>query len=570
MTKNNNINVLSEKTANMIAAGEVIERPASIIKELVENSVDANSTEIKVEVFSYGLDLIKVSDNGIGMTPSNLKKAFLRHATSKITDDSDLTKINTLGFRGEAIPAIASVSETKITSKKANNKGYEVVYLAGKLKEEKEVTINKGTIVEVRKLFFNTPARYKYLKSENQEKRLIMQTIQKLAIAYPSIRMELFIDSKSVFKTYGINNPSDLITTLFDFTFSKDLTVINKTIDKIRFEMILVTPKITRANKNDIYIFINDRPINNYILKEAVINGYHSRIMINRYPIAIIKIYNSYELVDVNIHPQKLEVKLANEYFIAALIEKLIKDAFFKKVHNIPTNLTNKKNIDLEKLDNKEKEQLSLLFEEENGYIDTNNSNNQNYTQKLPEFDYIATLGGTYLLFENKDGLYLMDQHAAAERIRYEYYYNVLNNPTKKIKTLLIPYKTKLNKLEKQTIKNYTKELKKQGLSFDKNYNLITYPLWLKEEDIEDYLLFLINEYEQNKKVDVIKIRDNLATSISCKGAIKANKYLSRNEISNLVKELRKCTTPYTCPHGRPTIILINYYEIEKMFKRIV
>ncbi|NLB85241.1 MAG: DNA mismatch repair endonuclease MutL [Acholeplasmataceae bacterium] len=550
---------LEEKIANQIAAGEVVDRPASIVKELVENSIDAKATEITIEVINYGLDLIKVVDNGQGMEKLDLKEAFFRHATSKIYQEDDLIAIKTLGFRGEAIPAISSVSQMKIASRQNDSSGYEVIYHGGEFYSEGLATVNKGTLIEVRNLFYNTPARYKYIKSEQAERRAIMEVFDKLAIGHPQIRMTLIMDGKVLKTTYGINEPKALIQAIYGQSFTKNLVYLNEKIEKIEIELILVSPQNTVSNKRSINIYINGRAINNYILREAVINGYHSKIMVNRYPIAVVKIKTDYQLVDVNIHPQKLEVKLVNEYFLASLVEKLIKDSLVEKVYDIPSNLTYQKAPNNESFT---ATQIDFLFEEE--------INLEDDLKKIPDFDFVGILAGTYLLFQNEKGLYLMDQHAAQERVRYEHYFNVMNNPNFAVKAMLIPYELKINKSDLLIIEEHQKNFAKYGFEFNSDNELIGLPTWLLEQEIELAILFLLEKFVNNQTINLIDFRDHLAKDISCKGSVRANQHLSSEEIYRLVADLKKAKSPYTCPHGRPTIILLTNYEIEKMFKRIV
>lgn len=329
------IKPLEEKIANMIAAGEVVEKPASIVKELVENAIDAKASVITVEILEFGMKLIKVTDDGVGMDKSDLKMAFYRHATSKIYSENDLLSIKSLGFRGEAIPAIASVSEMTIASRQKDKTGHEVVFEAGHFVTEGSASINEGTVVMVENLFYNTPARFKYMKSERAEILAITETFERLAITNPKIRMELIIDNKTIRKTLGQDDPYAIITSIYGPSLTSNLTSFIIEQQKIKIEFILLSHQYTRNHKRDINVFINNRYIQNYLLREAVIKGFGGKIMTGRYPIAIIKVFMDESLVDVNVHPQKLEVKMVNEYFLADLIERSIKDKLTEKTHII-------------------------------------------------------------------------------------------------------------------------------------------------------------------------------------------------------------------------------------------
>ena len=559
------IKPLDAKIANMIAAGEVVERPASIVKELVENSIDAQATSITVEIKGFGMSLIKVTDNGVGMDKADLKMAFYRHATSKIYEESDLHSINSLGFRGEAIPAIASVSKMTIASRQNGAIGHQITFEGGHYKSDGAASINEGTEVIVTNLFYNTPARFKYIKSERAEILAITETFERLAIVNPNIRFELIIDDKSIRKTLGQDDAYSIVSSIYGPNMANGLNSFKVEQQKIKIEFILLSHQFTRTNKRDISIFINNRYVQNYLLREAVIKGFAGKIMVGRYPIAIVKVNMDESLVDVNVHPQKLEVKMVNEYFLADLIERSVRSKINEATYGV---IKDSKPVFKEQESNQEKyihEQLDLTFFEE-----AINEIRSPESKKLPTMDYVGIVGGTYLLFQNEDGLYLMDQHAAAERIRYEYYYEKLSILDNKQKQLLIPYELEVTKTELELISKYKKELLKFGFSFDSNNHLISAPTWLRDDEFSDALIYLVTQLGLSREINMADYRDNLAKSISCKGSIKANKHLSRQEIDKLVSDLAKTKFPFTCPHGRPTITLLTHYEIEKMFKRVV
>ena len=557
------IKQLPEKLANMIAAGEVVERPASIVKELIENSIDADAKEILIEIEEFGMRKIKVTDNGKGMSPEDLKMAFFRHATSKIESENDLRSIMSLGFRGEAIPAIASVSKVKMTSKEENNDGYEVLYEAGAFVSERTVSANRGTSVEVTQLFYNVPARLKYVKSERAELDQIILTVERLAMAYPEIRFTLIVDGKETRKTLGEPDPYSLISSLYGPQMTNNLMAFEVEKAKINIEFILLSHQYTRRHKRDINIFVNNRYIQNFLLKDAVVKGYSGKIMVNQYPIAIVKISLDEALVDVNVHPQKLEVKLVNEYFLADLIERSIKE----KMQQVNPKIVNPKLPKKFNLDDSNasyvQEELDLRF-----YDEAKKDESQ---PKLPNLEYIGILGGTYLLFSNEEGLYLMDQHAAAERVRYELYYQKLGTPDKGVRELLIPMTPNISNLQIEALNTYKDKLEKYDFIIDDSGNLTGIPVWIYEDDVDGALNYLIDHFKKDHfEIDYSEFRDELAKSISCKGAIKANEYINREEVERLVEDLNKCMFPYTCPHGRPTIIQLTYYDIERLFKRVV
>jgi DNA mismatch repair protein MutL len=558
------IKPLDEKIANMIAAGEVVERPASIVKELIENSIDAKATTITVEILEFGMKLIKVTDDGVGMDKSDLKMAFYRHATSKIYSENDLLSIKSLGFRGEAIPAIASVSKTTIASRQADKTGHEVIFEAGHFSQEGAASMNQGTVVTVENLFYNTPARFKYMKSERAEVLAITETFERLAITNPQIRMELIIDNKSIRKTFGQDDPYSIISSIYGAGLANNLTSFTVEQQKIKIEFILLSHQYTRTNKRDINIFINNRYIQNYLLKEAVIKGFSGKIMTGRYPIAIVKVFMDESLVDVNVHPQKLEVKMVNEYFLSDLIERSIKDKLTSKTHVIPTQseVTFPKRKEVKESYLQESFDLTFM-EEELERIEERKV-------KLPSFDYIGTLAGTYLLFQNEDGLYLLDQHAAEERVRYEYYHRKLGEIKLAVTDLLIPYELELSTRELEQVQTLKDKLLEFGFKFDTNHHLIQAPTWIRSDEYNEAIIYLIEQLSLNKKISLSDYRDNMAKSMSCKASVKANHQLSHKEVLKLVEDLSNAEFPYTCPHGRPTLILLSHYDIEKLFKRVV
>lgn len=561
------IKQMDPKLANMIAAGEVVDRPASVLKELIENSIDAGSTQISVEVLEMGMKLMIVTDNGSGMDFLDAHLAFDRHATSKIKDESDLSHINTLGFRGEALAAIAAVSKVTLKTRLEGQEGIQVTYHGGIMVSEGSATLNRGTVVEVSDLFYNTPARFKYIKSEVSERYAIIDIFDRLALANPDIRMSLTIDGKMIKKTYGNNDFYSLIDSIYGAKMTVGLTEFSEVVQKIKITGYLLSPSISRSRKKDISIFVNGRYIRNYQLVQAVIDGYHSFMMVGKYPIALIHLEMDSSLLDVNVHPQKYEVKFVNESILSYHIETFVKNALLKKTHAIPENI---KVIHKEELETYTPQ--AMLFGEThieeslNPLVDRKLED----SPKIPDMDYVGVFSGTYLLFQNEDGLYLMDQHAAAERIRYEHYFVSLSKPNPAVKNLLIVKDLSLTKADKEIIKNHLSEFNSFGFSFNDNLELVSLPVWLLDSEIEIAIEQMISMLEEKNKIDLAILRDTLAKDISCKGAIKANKALSLLEVQALLKKLKTCDNPYTCPHGRPTLIKLSHYDIERMFKRVV
>jgi len=562
------IKVMNPKLANMIAAGEVVDRPASIIKELVENSIDAKSTIITVEVIDYGMTKIIVSDNGVGMDILDAHLAFDRHATSKIKDESDLSQISTLGFRGEALAAISSVSKVTLKTRQINSDAIYVTYHGGVFVEDGKTSLNIGTEVIVSDLFYNTPARFKYIKSEVSEKAEIIHVFDKLALANPHIRMKLIMDQKEIKQTFGNNDFYSLIDQIYGQKMTKGMITFSKEVQKTKIHGYLLSKDINRSRKKDISIFVNKRYIKNYMLVNAVVEGYHSFLMKNKYPIALIHLEIDPKLLDVNVHPQKFEVKFVNELFLTYHIERYIKEALTGHVQPIKELISNENNP----LSN-HYEPIQMVFNEEvtpYQYDTKLNHQIKETISKIPDFDFIGSLSGTYLLFQNNDGLFLVDQHAAQERIKYEHYYNKLSNPSHEQKQLLLPYESNLTKDDLIFISNYIDYMSSFGFKFNNQMFLTSIPIWLNDDDIDKSLESIVTMLQTKNEINIIILRDDLAKDMSCKGSIRANKALNQDEVNQLMNDLRKAKNPYTCPHGRPTIVKLSNYEIEKLFKRIV
>ncbi len=549
---------LSDKVANRIAAGEVVTRPNSVLKELLENAVDSGATEIIVDLKESGMEEIKVIDNGSGISKEDLPIAFFRHATSKIKSEYDLDYIKTLGFRGEAIPAIASVSKMTIKSNDGNTSS-EVYYEGGNYISSNSTAMNKGTIVSVRELFYNVPARLKQIKNMQLELAYLTKTCDAFIVSNPHISFKIYHNNKLLKQSFGNSDYQSIFYNLFGKGLSENITVIDSQKDNIKIKAYLGDPKYTKSRKDDIYIILNGRLINNYRLINALIDGYSTRIMSQRYPLAVVFIEIDISLVDVNIHPQKKEVKVTNEYHIANLIKEEVRKAFVKKQipieRQIFTPITTEEYLINE---------LNLEFDSEK------------LTEEIkvfPEFDYIGQFSGTYLLFQNEKGLYLIDQHAAEERIRYERYYEKLGKKSL-VKNLLIPYLINLTHEEELILKTNLKEVNELGFEFEeaglRGLFLKSLPIWLEDKDIEDFIQMMILSLEKYQKLNLSDLRDNLSKSIACKGAIKANESLSNDEVYQLINDLKITQNPYYCPHGRPVIVFYSTYEVEKWFKRVV
>lgn len=556
------IKKMDNRLANMIAAGEVVDRPSSIVKELIENSIDANASQIDIEIYEVGMKKIVVSDNGSGMDFSDAHLAFERHATSKISSEQDLNHIYTLGFRGEALAAIAAVSKVSLKTKTKDSKAIEVIYHGGHFVKDHQTSLNTGTTITVEDLFYNTPARFKYIKSETAERYAIIDIFDRLALANPKVRFKLFIDEKLIKQTYGNDDFNQLIDQIYGSKITHDMIKFDHKFQNIEIKGYLVSPKITRSRKKDISIFVNHRYIRNYKLIQAVVDGYHSFLMTGKYPIALIHLSMDPQLLDVNVHPQKYEVKFVNELILAFQIEHYIREALEQKTHTISDRYQ-----EIKKAPQETYEVFHLDFEEVKE--EEKNSEYDKKEPKIPSFDYIGIFAGTYLLFQNHEGLFLVDQHAAQERIRYEHYFEKLGKPNSQIKQLLIPHELNVTSSDLEVINQYIGKFKAYQFIIKDN-QIIGLPTWLREQEIDRAIEEMISQLSEKEDIDLKILRDHLAKDISCKGSIKANHHINKQEVDILMSDLRLCKNPYYCPHGRPTIIKLTHYDVERMFKRVV
>ena len=576
---------MTPKLANMIAAGEVVEKPSSVVKELVENSIDANAKHIRIYLLDGGLKEIKIVDDGEGMDEEDVRLAFLPHATSKIKSEYDLTRILSLGFRGEAIASIAAVSKMQILSSQDGVGGYQVTYQAGSLIANGKASANKGTTVIVKNLFFNTPARLKYLKSAKSELASITYLMDRMAIAHPSIRFTVVNDNKTYLSTTASNKAEALMGEIYGLEVAKSLIETRFCMDGVLGRILLVKPEIYRANKLEITLIVNGRYVKNYAITNAIIAGYSTYIPIGKYPIAVLYLEIDPIQIDVNIHPAKTEIKISNQEEILKIvidtISKALKQASLIPTRSIPVQ-NNTMGYRQETIfalprtrissEPKLSEEAAPYAREELGAVEEE-ANPKVIEQRLPQMEYVGQAFGTYLLFQNEKGLYLMDQHAAAERINYEKYYELLGNPQQPTSELLFPLSYTFTRSEALYLEEHLEDLRKLGFEVEpignEDFALRRVPLWAKLENAEDILYQILKLFIENKKIDVIAFRDKIAKQISCKGSIKANHALNRIEIDALYEQLSLCKNPFTCPHGRPTIIHFTIAELERMFERI-
>lgn len=642
------IKELKTSLANKIAAGEVVERPSSVVKELLENAIDAQATEINIEVEQSGVSSIRVVDNGTGIAQEDLGLVFHRHATSKIVADDDLFHIRTLGFRGEALASISSVAKVTLKTCTDNENGHEIYAEDGKIIHQKPAKAKKGTDIQVDSLFYNTPARLKYIKSLYTELGKITDIVNRMAMSHPEIRISLVSDGKKLLSTNGSGRTNEVMAEIYGMKVAKDLVHISGDTSDYHLEGFVAKPEHSRSNKHYISIFINGRYIKNFVLNKAILEGYHTLLTIGRFPICYINIQMDPILVDVNVHPTKLEVRLSKEDQLYDLIVTKIREAFKDKIL-IPQNDLNhapKKNKVLETFEqqkiNFEKQQSQIgetsapyvhdqkdknhdVESHKNNLDSTSSTNNEStevsnelhnhiddsYLQsqkevlfdmeqntsneyeilnqqsndikgtvsqtphrRVPYIEIVGQVHGTYIIAQNENGMFMIDQHAAQERIKYEYFREKIGEVTNEVQNLLIPLTFHFSKDEQMIIDQYKDELDKVGVHLEHfgghDYIVNSYPVWFPKEEAEEIIKDMIELVLKHKSVDVKKIREDAAIMMSCKKSIKANHYLKNNEMADLIDQLREAEDPFTCPHGRPIIINFSNYELEKLFKRVM
>ena len=658
------IKIMSATLANQIAAGEVIERPASVVKELVENAIDANSSRIDITVEEAGLKKIQVTDDGEGIHSLEVESAFERHATSKLISNEDLFRIRTLGFRGEALPSIASVSMISIETAQQDQPGRALSLKGGEVVDNKPAASRRGTTIKVEQLFYNTPARLKYVKTLKTELAHISDTVNRLALAHPEISFRLISDQAVLLKTSGNGDVRQAVAGVYGVQTAKKMKPITAENFDFKVSGYISLPELTRASKSYLTLIVNGRHIKNYSLAQAIVDGYGSKLMVGRYPIAVINLDMDPLLLDVNVHPTKQQVRISNEKALSELIKQAVK-AVMDQEQRIPNALNNiysgkRKSEDykpeqtvldwnsrsevqetsrtkadiintenqtmpaepsddgesievvLNKLDSKPdnlkepmksepNERRASSFEREpeeiyaaqatysgrtsEHFIDqahdiesplqTANKTlkESEASQTFPLLEYVGQMHGTYLFAQNEEGLYIIDQHAAQERIKYEYYRKEIEHQGTAKQELLVPIVLEYPSNDAITIKENLDKLAQAGVElegFGQNSFLVRHhPTWFKSGQEESIIREMIDFLLETKELSIAKFREATAIMMSCKRSIKANHYLTPMEARALLEDLKQTKNPYNCPHGRPVLVKLTNKDMEKMFKRI-
>ena len=596
----NRINLMSPELANMIAAGEVIERPSSVIKELVENSIDAKATRIEVDIYDVGRKLIRVKDDGFGMSREDAKLAFKRHASSKVKSVYDLMRITSLGFRGEALPSIASVSNVILLTSDGEE-GTKIALSPSKEMEVSDAALRKGTTFEIRDLFFNTPARMKYLKSDKTENASSIEVMEHLSMCYSDVSFVLRIDGKTIFETTGRGDLKEVIALIYGKEVAKKLLEVSFEGEGYSFSGYIGEPSISYSTRYDILNFLNRRSVYVPKVQKAFIDAYKDYLPPSRYPFVAVNFSVDYSLVDVNVHPTKREVRLSIEEEVASNVYKEVKRSLLLTRQSFVSSSISGATLTLEQPTLKEDDFANIFEENEKKqpqeafkdvvtlFDEFDKEENENYIKdsliveddvsprfesktNFPSLTLIGQVFDTYLLAQGEDGLYFIDQHAAAERINFEKCEDDFNSSSSRVVPLIplvieLPYSSLTNYdkehiLALESLNIYTSSFGGNAIKVDE------IPSYLSEEDDESVLRDIILSTLKGNKVDIASLKRLSIASRACKMSLKANRLLTREEQLRLLKNLAKCRNPLNCPHGRPTIVKVSKYDLEKMFKR--
>ncbi|MCY6483905.1 DNA mismatch repair endonuclease MutL [Clostridium aestuarii] len=634
------INLLNNETSNKIAAGEVVERPSSIVKELIENSIDANAKNITIEIVEGGKTKIKITDDGEGIHPDDIEKAFMPHGTSKISRIDDIYSIRTFGFRGEALPSIAAVSNISLKSRTTDIEfGKEILISGGKIEYIKDVGCNIGTTIEVNDVFFNVPARKKFLKSTQRESSLISSIVNRLALANHNISFTYYSNNKRSLSTFESNDVKDTIRSVYGKNVFENIMSFEKHGDIASAYGYIGNAEISRGSRNNQSIFVNKRYIKSPLITAAVENAFKSFLTVNKHPFFVLFLEIYPEFIDVNVHPTKSEIKFEDERIIYKLvfdavhkaIGESVRDTFDidtesieynfeeKKVStennisdlkgsqlnsvqipidlkgsikNLNSNLEFKKDVDYvndvknvheftkqkpeenlqENNINQDKQPAFDIIAEEKSSNFPNKSEEQK-TAKFSMLNIIGQFNNTYILAQSSNEFYMIDQHAAHEKVLFEKYKSEIENSEVVSQILITPVVLELSSDDYSYYAEHAELFKETGFNIEDfgedTISIREVPILLGKADAKKFFLEILDNIKNMGTGKTTEVKYNTIASLSCKAAIKANHSLSIEEMLTLIEQLRYLDEPFNCPHGRPTIIKMSLKDIEKKFKRI-
>lgn len=611
------IHVLDQNTINQIAAGEVVERPASIVKELVENAVDAHATAITIEIKSGGVDFIRITDNGSGIEKEQIKKAFLRHATSKISSAEDLETVGSLGFRGEALSSIAAVAKVEVITKTdVGISGVRYMIEGGEEIAYEEVGCPEGTTFIVRNLFYNTPARRKFLKSAMTEAGYVEAFVQRLALSHPDISFKFICDNKNKISTAGNGNLKDVIYHLYGRDIAMNLLEVHFCENAITIDGFIGKPVISRGNRNYENYFVNGRYLKNNIITSGIEEGYKGHSMVHKFPFTALMIQMDTHLFDVNVHPAKMEMRFKNgEELYTAIVNavqqsfrkkelipkvslekqvenrlperKKVPEPFEKKRRQIEEHFLNLPKEKIEEIERRKKEDSLPVTEEKQQVLPVKEDPRYTVGKQMqladmpllskearPRHRLIGQVFKTYWIVEYEEQIFFVDQHAAHEKVLYEKLKKNLQEKTLEQQMVAPPIILSFSMKEKEKYLLFQDAFAALGFQIEEfggdEYCIRAVPSNLFNIDQQDLFIELLDSLDEgNRKLNLDVITDKLAT-MACKAAVKGNQKMSFQEMDRLMDQLLELENPYQCPHGRPTIIAMTKYELEKKFKRIV
>ncbi|MDA1060969.1 MAG: DNA mismatch repair endonuclease MutL [bacterium] len=591
------IKILPENLVNQIAAGEVVERPASVVKELIENSIDAGANSIVIEVKDGGKSFIKVTDNGKGMSREDLEMALQRHATSKISDEKDLWSISTMGFRGEALASIASVSKLSIKSKTENDLGgSQIDCEGGDIRSISDIGMSTGTTVEVFDLFFNTPARQKYLKKDASEFGHIAALFNTIALGHPEIAMKLIHNGKVVSDYARVTDLISRVSDVFGNTTADAMLPIFYGGSDFHMDGFIGKPLLSRSTTSHQYIFVNGRAIQHHLLAHRIKAAYHSMLMENKKPVFILNIKIDPSLIDVNVHPRKIEIRFEDQQTLIKTVYGSVSSAL-EKANLMPKGFSESRNYMSDRLPKMEQPKMDFFSAKSvsSGNVDFSQGNNlKNHKAEIgnamefsknmmedreasgidePSMKAISQVANSYIVAESADGLVLIDQHAAHEKVRFEQLMTQFEKQDKNVQALLVPLQMEFSADELTLIQENQEVF--DGLGFEiepfggNSYVIQAVPNCLSGEDIDSVIKGVLDDLQNEKTPSNMQGRtEEILTYMSCRSAIKFGQSLRPDEMQALIGQMEKLKRPYTCPHGRPTMISLTLDELEKMFGR--
>ena len=592
-----NINILDSNTIDKIAAGEVVERPSAVVKELVENSIDANADAVTIEIKDGGISFIRITDNGEGIDRSQVKKAFMRHATSKIKSVEDLISVTSLGFRGEALSSISAVGKVEfLTKTKTDFIGTRYVVEGGRECVFEDAGIPDGTTIIVRDLFFNVPARKKFLKSPSSEGNNITELIEHMILSHPNISLKYIYNGNVKLQSSGKNDIKSCIYNVYGRDIANGLIEVKSIRDDISIHGFIGKPELARATRNFEIYFVNNRFIKSTLIDRALEEAYKDYLMLHKYPTVFLYFEIPSHLIDVNVHPTKREIRFFEGEALKCYIVDVIKNALINKelIKEIVEEHHEKPSVKESEINKEPFETINHIIESSyNNYYSSEiekedestdiNDKNEQLTlfddkfiseESIKKHRIIGQLFNTYWLIEFENKLFIVDQHAAHEKVNYERLIKKLRNNENCSQNIYPPIVVSLSNAEAQYVTKYNENFLNVGFTIEHfgglDYTISTVPMELLSQNPADYFHEMLDELMEGKNSKETETVNLKIATMACKASVKGNMHLSVFEADKLISELLTLDNPYNCPHGRPTIISFSKYEIEKMFKRIV